>query len=191
MPIRDGLTVDLDEAKTEPVKKKGTIKYVKPKQSTGRQVGMAAFLAIIVCFFIIAMIMNPRTVTEGMSLELHPEKPSYEKGQTINLTVTLVNKGTSTRVFNLPTPQDYKLTVLSGSGQIVTEYAPIMPAVESKITVNGGEHVTLDPFSWNQTVRTFNGTEEVYTQVPSGTYTVKVTFIGDLTVTAELKISIF
>jgi len=191
MPVRDALTVDLDEAKTEPVKKKGTIKYVKPRQSPGKQVGTAAFLAIIVCFFIIAMVLNPRKVEEGMALELHPEKPSYEKNQTINISVVLVNKGTSTRVFTLPTPQDYKLTIHSDSGQIVSEYAPTMSAVQSTITVKAGERVTLDSFSWNQTVRTFNGTDEVYTQVPSGTYTVKASFIGDLTVTAEKKISIF
>jgi len=194
MAIRDALAIDLDEAKITPVKKKGKLKYVKPEpsepSSRGQQVMTIAAVLFVVFLFMMMILFMPKKTEGGVSLELKPDRPSYGLGQTINIDVQLVNKGSSGRAFALPTPQKYKLSILNESGQIVSEYTPTMIQVTSSLTISAGERQTLGTYFWNQTVRSFNGTDEVYTPVPAGTYTVKASFTGDSTISAEKKLLI-
>jgi len=185
------MTIDLEEARTRPVVRKGKLRYVKPSPPTGRQRLLMLAAAAVVAVVLVAAfyyIYSNRDVRDTLSVRL--DKTSFQPGEEVVVRVYLVNSGPRAHSYDLSTSQTFGLELSNSSGGIVVEYSPEVQQVFQRITVGPGETRKLGDFSWNQTVQGFEGDNETWTQAPSGDYTVKVFFKGSADIAAEKRITI-
>ncbi len=191
MAIRDGMAVDLEKARTEPVVKKGRIKYVPPPpQSRARRTSMllAALALALILVGAVYIVYSQRDAADTLSLKL--EKTAFSPGEDVNVSVSLVNPGGKAHGYDLPTPQLFGLEIINDSGDVVTEYVPDVQGNGPHLTIGPGETLRLGDFSWNQTIHVLNGMNESWAQAPSGDYTIKAYFKGSADIAAEKRITI-
>jgi len=191
MAIRDGMTIDLDEARTEPVVRKGKLKYVAPpRQPAHRRVQKiaAALLVAVLVFGAVYYFYTQRDVPDTLRLSL--DKSTFSAGEEIVVAVHLQNNGPKSRSYVLSTSQSFGLEMMNSTGGIVAEYAPNATQQTRQLVVEPGQSLRLGEFSWNQTLHGYDGENETWTQVPAGDYTIKAYFKGSADIAAEKRITI-
>jgi hypothetical protein len=191
MAIRDGLTIDLDTAKTEAVVRKGKVRYVAPPaQPVPRRVMKiaAALLLMVLVLGAVYYFYTQRDVPDTLRMEVG--KAAYGFGEEVEVSVFLQNTGPKAHSYVLSTTQSFGLEILNATGGIVAEYAPNATAGPRELSVGPGQTIRLGDFSWNQTVRGSDGENETWTQVAAGDYTIRAYFKGSADIAAEKRITI-
>jgi hypothetical protein len=191
MAIRDGLTIDLDKAKTEAVVRKGKLKYVAPPaQPAPRRVMKiaAALLVTVLVFGAIYYFYTQRDVPD--TLRISAGKSAYSAGEEITVAVFLQNDGPKAHSYLLPTSQTFGLEIRNATGGIVAEYAPNATPEPRQLSVGAGQSLPLGAFSWNQTVHGYDGENETWTPVQAGDYTIRAYFKGSADIATEKRITI-
>ena len=191
MAIRDGLAIDLDEARTEAVVRKGKLKYVAPpRQPAHRRVQKiaAALLVAVLVFGAVYYFYTQRDVPDTLRISL--DKSTFSAGEEVVVTVHLQNSGPKAHSYTLPTSQTFGLEIINSSGGVVAEYSPDTTQQFQKLSTEPGRSLRLGEFSWNQTVLGYDGGNETWTQVPPGDYVIKAYFKGSADISAEKRITI-
>ncbi len=191
MAIRDGLAIDLDEAKTEPVVRKGKVRYVAPppQSGPGRVLKIAAALLVAVLVLgAVYYLYTQRDVPD--TLRMSVGKAAFAAGEEVCVTVFLQNNGQKSHSYVLSSSQSFGLEIRNLTGGIVAEYAPNATPELRQITTRPGESLRLGDFAWNQTARQYDGGNETWAQVPAGDYIIKAYFKGSADIAAEKRISI-
>jgi len=191
MAIRDGLGIDLDEAKTEPVLRKGKVRYVAPPPRSGSRRVLEIAAALLVAVLLLAAVYyfyTQRVVPDTLRISIG--KTAFTAGEEVFVTVSLQNNGQRSQSYVLYSSQSFGLEIRNSTGGIVAEYAPNATPELRQITTQPGESLPLGDFSWNQTVREYDGENETWTQVPAGGYVIKAYFKGSADIAAEKRITI-
>lgn len=191
MAIRDGLTIDLDKARTEAVVRKGKVRYVAPPaQPVPRRVMRiaAALLVTVLLFGAIYYFYTQRDVPD--TLRISTGKSAYSPGEEISVSVSLQNSGPKAHSYLLSTSQTFGLEIRNATGGIVAEYAPNATPEARQLSVGAGQSLPLGAYSWNQTVRALDGENETWTQVPAGDYVIRAYFKGSADIATEKRITI-
>ena len=191
MAIRDGLGIDLDEAKTEPVLRKGKVRYVAPPPRSGSRRVLEIAAALLVAVLLLAAVYyfyTQRVVPD--TLRISVGKTAFAPGEEVSVAVSLQNNGQRSQSYVLYSSQSFGLEIRNSTGGIVAEYAPNATPELRQITTRPGESLPLGDFSWNQTVREYDGENETWTQVPAGDYVIKAYFKGSADIAAEKRITI-
>lgn len=191
MAIRDGLTIDLDSARTEPVVRKGRLRYVpEPRQPAPRRAlkALAGLLVAVLIFAGLYYVYTQRDVPDRLRLDL--DRSVFAQGEEVRASVFLVNDGPKEHSYVLSTTQLFGLEVRNSTGGIVAEYLPNASADTRHVSVGPGQSLLLGEFTWNQTEHVLEDLNETWVQVPPGDYTMRAYFKGSADIAAERRITI-
>jgi hypothetical protein len=191
MAIRDGLAIDLDEAKTEAVVSKGKVRYVAPPaQPAPRRVMKIAAVLLVAVLVLAAVyyIYSQRDVAD--TLKISVDKSALAPGEEITVTVSLQNNGPKTHSYTLSSSEAFGWEITNSTGGIVAEGPSNVTQQTRQVTTGPGRTVRLGDFSWNQTIHGYDGDNETWTPVPSGEYVVRAYFRGSADISAEKRITI-
>jgi len=191
MAIRDGLAIDLDAAKTEPVVRKGKLRYVAPPPRSGSRRVLEIAAALLVAALVLGAVYyfyTQRDIPD--TLRIGVGKTVFAAGEEVSVTVFIQNNGQKSHSYVLSSSQSFGLEIRNSTGGIVAEYVPNATLEVRQLTTQPGESLRLGDFAWNQTVREYDGENETWTQVPAGDYVIKAYFKGSADISAEKRISI-
>ncbi len=191
MAIRDGLSIDLDGAKTEAVVRKGTLRYVAPPPPSRLRRLATVFLAVMLTGLVLGAVYYFYLQRDGSdSLRLEVSGTDLGSSDELSVTVFIHNGGPKAHSYVLTTSQSFGLEIRNGTGGIVSEYAPAVTPEARQVTVEPGQSLRLGTFSWNRTLHGYDGENETWTPVPPGDYVIRAYFKGSADIAAEKRISI-
>jgi hypothetical protein len=191
MAIRDGLAIDLDEAKTEAVVSKGKLRYVPPPaQPAPRRVMKvaAALLVAVLMLGAIYYVYSQRDVPD--TLRISVDKGTFAPGEEITVAVFLQDSGPKPHGYTLSSSQTFGWEIRNLTGGIVAEGPSNVTQETRQVSIEPGQSLRLGDFAWNQTVHGYDGENETWTQVPPGDYVISAYFKGSADISAEKRISI-
>ncbi|MBM4249140.1 MAG: hypothetical protein FJ149_06840 [Euryarchaeota archaeon] len=191
MAIRDGLTIDLDNARTEPVVRKGKLRYVAQPPQPAPKRAFKALAGLLVAVLILAGLYyayTQRDVPDRLRLDL--EKTTFQPGEEVGVTVFLVNDGPRKHSYTFTSSQLFGLEVRNATGDIVAEYSENATAATKQVTLGPYSKERLGVFLWNQTTLVIDGENETWVQVQPGNYTIRAYFKGSADIAAERRITI-